>query len=75
MALTLMIRPSHIAPRSVQFDKHTLGTSNWLFSTDNVTFTDLGAANIMFHSIKNDTAPYGFKVLMQPVQNDKLNPV
>ena len=75
MALTLMLRPSDIAPKSVHFDKDTHDVSICLFSTDNVKFCDDGAAQLVFHGIKNDTAREGFQVLMQPVTEGKLNPV
>ncbi|XP_072050326.1 uncharacterized protein [Amphiura filiformis] len=74
MALTLMLRPSDIAPKSVQFNENTCETSRWLFSTENITFTE-NAAKIKFHGVKNDTSRTGFEVLLQPVPDVKLNPV
>jgi hypothetical protein len=75
MALTLMLRPSDIAPKSVHFNRETLDKSNWLFTTDNIRFSESGVANIVFHGTKNDTSRSGFEVQMMPTQVLKLNPV
>ena len=54
MALTLMLRPSDIAPKAVYFNNEThVHTINWLFTTDNVRFHDSGCAKVVFHGIKN----------------------
>ncbi len=74
LALTLMLRPSDIAPKSVRFDKETGTSTKVVFSTDNIEFCDTGA-NIMFHGIKNDTSRTGFSVFLQPIVNSKLDPV
>ena len=42
LALTLMLRPSDIAPKAVKFDGTTLEQKQWIFSTDNVTFLPNG---------------------------------
>lgn len=75
LALTLMLRPSDIAPKTVQFDSKTMNQQSWLFTTDNVTFLASGEAKIVFHGIKNDTSRSGFEVILQPVQDRRLNPV
>ena len=75
MALTLMLRPSDIAPKAVHFNGQTLEQNAWLFTTENVCFLDSGSATVVFHGIKNDTSRSGFEVQMQPTDNPKLNPV
>ena len=75
LALTLMLRPSDIAPKAVHFDAQTLQQKSWLFTTDNITFLDSGEAKIIFHGIKNDTSRSGFDVILQPVQERQLDPV
>ena len=75
MALTLMLRPSDIAPKSVHFKSKTFELSKWLFTTDNVHFLESGSVKIIFHGIKNDTSRSGFEVEMQPTADPQLNPV
>jgi hypothetical protein len=75
LSLTLMLRPSDIAPKSVHFDADTLKQSPWLFTTDNITFLSSGEAQIVFHGIKNDTSRTGFEVILTPMEEPKLNPV
>lgn len=75
MALTLMLRPSDIAPKAVHFNSETCEQSKWLFTTNNVVFLDSGVAKITFHGIKNDTSRSGFEVQMQPTDDPQLNPV
>ena len=66
MALALMLRPSDIAPKTVQFDPESMDTHKYVFTSDNVSFLASGAAQITFHGVKNDTCRSGFRVTMQP---------
>ena len=74
LALTLMLRPSDIAPKAVHFDSSLGTTTAFVFSTDHVEFCNDGA-NITLHGIKNDTTRTGFAVFLQPTKEAKLNPV
>ncbi|KAJ8042572.1 hypothetical protein HOLleu_09351 [Holothuria leucospilota] len=73
MALVLMLRPSDIAPKSVQFDVDG-SHSEFVFSLNHVVFME-NEAHVTFHGIKNDTTRTGFSVVLQATNDDKLNPV
>ena len=75
MALALMLRPSDIAPHARIYDSEVTGGKPLLFTTSNILFSDDGSAKITFMGIKNDTNRTGFPVILQPVKNDKINPV
>jgi hypothetical protein len=75
LALTLMLRPSDIAPKAVHFNEKTLQQEAWLFTTDNIMFLPSGQAKIVFHGIKNDSSRTGFDVILQPVPERQLDPV
>jgi hypothetical protein len=64
LALTLMLRPSDIAPRSTVFDPATNSTKARIFSSSHVHFKD-SAVMITFHGIKNDTSRSGFTVTLR----------
>lgn len=73
LALTLMLRPSDLAPRSVQLDPVSGGTKPMIFSSDMVTFD--GSVTIKFLGIKNDSTRTGFEVSLPPAQDKFLDPV
>jgi hypothetical protein len=75
LALTLMLRPSDIAPHARIFDNDTGFSKPVIFSTDNVLFNEDGSASITLAGIKNDTSRDGFQVCLPPTQPEKLNPV
>lgn len=73
LALTLMLRPSDIAPngRILTAD----GDSSLInFSTDQLQFCD-GYAKVTFFGIKNDTSRTGFEVVLPAGNNSDLDPV
>ena len=74
MALTLMLRPSDIAPKAVKFDPASMDTHNFTFTTNNINFLSSGEAEIVFHGVKNDTSRSGFQVVMHPFPG-KMDPV
>lgn len=75
MALTLMLRPSDIAPRSVHYDSSSDTTTHTTFSRDQLRFREDGSVDVVFHGIKNDTDRKGFQCSMFPHQDRKLDPV
>ena len=75
LALTLMLRPSDIAPKSVTYNPISEQLVPQLFSTRHITFHDNGSASIVFHGIKNDTTRSGFEVLLPCDENARLDPV
>lgn len=75
MSLSLMLRPSDIAPRGVILDKES-GTSHpIIFSTDNLEFLQDGSVKVTIFGVKNDATRTGFVVLLRPHPNPMLNPV
>ena len=64
LAISFMLRPSDIAPRSVTETEDTEGHGymNLIFSLDQVEFLDSGNLLIRFHGIKNDASREGFAV-------------
>ena len=60
--------------KALHFDKDSHSSSNFVFSTDHVEFCETGA-NVTFHGIKNDSTRTGFTVVLQPMDNEKLDPV
>ena len=73
LAFTFMLRPSDIAPKSVNTDCY--GVEQRLqFSTNQMEFLEDGGLKITFFGIKNDTHRDGFKVTIPPVSVSKLNP-
>jgi integrase len=73
LALTLMLRPSDLAPRSIHMDPVTGESKPIIFSTDMITFDD--SMTIKFLGIKNDTSRSGFTVSLPPAQDKLLDPV
>ena len=74
MSLFLMLRPSDIAPRSVQFNPETLQTTNIEFTRNQIVFNDDGSCNVTFQGIKNDTDRSGFVVKLPSHEVKKLDP-
>ena len=75
LALTLMLRPSDIAPAGVMFNPLTLTYEPIIFSTRHITFPDDGSAVIKFFGIKNDSDRSGFQCTLPPCTNSVLDPV
>jgi integrase len=75
LALSVMLRPSDIAPKGKQFSALDNSFSSIVFSTDQLVFRDDGGMQITFFGIKNDTNRSGFEVDIPKHDNDKLDPV
>jgi hypothetical protein len=75
LAITMMLRPSDIAPKSVCFDAHDNMVSSRIFCANQVVFKEDGSAMITFHGIKNDTDRKGFTTYLPPAKNEILDPV
>ena len=74
LALSLMLRPSDIAPRAKMFDFISGEEKSYLFKTDMLTFSPEGV-QVTFHGIKNDIDRSGFKVLLPRLEDKNLDPV
>ena len=57
------------------FDSSTSTTSKVFFTTDQLEFRDDGSVMVTFFGIKNDTSRSGFKVVMQPHSDPRLDAV
>ena len=75
LALTLMLRPSDVAPRGFTFDTDLHVMKRMTFTTNNIQFMQDGSATIWFHGTKNDIDRAGFEVHIPPASNSKLDPV
>ena len=75
LALSLMLRPSDIAPKSVSFDPESGATKCFNFSRDQVTINTNGTVTIVFHGIKNDTDRASFSIDLQPATDVNMCPV
>ena len=74
LALSLMLRPSDIAPRAKIFDFISGEEKSYLFKTDMLTFSPEGV-QVTFHGIKNDIDRSGFKVFLPRLEDRNLDPV
>jgi hypothetical protein len=75
LLLSVMLRPSDIAPRSVVYDPISKKVSNVLFTTDQLKFHENGSLTITLFGIKNDTSRSGFDVHVAPHSEPLLCPV
>lgn len=73
LAIYLMLRPSDIAPHSVNLQSGK--ERRILFGTDQLNFQDDGSVIVTFFGIKNDTSRSGFNVVLRPHVNTLLDPV
>lgn len=73
MALSLMLRPSDIAPRSVKVKKGVVVQAQ--FTTDRLAFLSDGSAEVYLAGIKNDYQRDGFRVFLKPSSEAKMCPV
>ena len=62
LALTMMLRPSDIAPKAIHDNNGDLESGKFILSTDQVCFEKDGRLSITFFGIKNDTNREGFVV-------------
>jgi hypothetical protein len=74
LALTLMLRPSDIAPKSVQYDSDKDHVSNLVFHENQISFTPDGV-KLVFLGIKNDMNRAGFDIFLPMGSDPKLDPV
>ena len=75
VALSFMIRPSDIAPRTELFDPVSSKISPYILSRKNVNFHTDGSLSLTFFGIKNDPNRSGFEVRIPPSENAKVDPV
>jgi hypothetical protein len=75
LALTVMLRPSDVAPKGKIFDAEKLSTDSILFTADMVTFLGDGSVQLQLHGIKNDTDGKGFTATVPCNPVAKLDPV
>ena len=73
LALTLMLRPSDVAPKATFITKD-LECRQFTFSADQVSFHDTGHVSITLHGIKNDYDRDGFEIKIPPAREPKLDP-
>ncbi len=62
LALSLMTRPSDMAPKATLFDSETGRKEQVVFARKQVQFHQDGAATFLFFGTKNDSARTGFEV-------------
>lgn len=74
LALTLMLRPSDIAPNSVLFDDSSGLTLKQNFTLKNIVF-EKDHLKVTFFGIKNDAQRKGFEVILPKSNVVKIDPV
>ena len=74
LALSLMLRPSDIAPKGVNYQSVDDTVVPILFTEDQVEFTENGLI-CKFLGVKNDTSRSGFEVFLPMVNDEKIDPV
>ena len=72
-ALSAMLRPSDISPRSVQIVSEK--TIPCMFKRSQIKFLENGCLEVHLHGVKNDTDRDGFHIFIQPVSERKVCPV
>jgi hypothetical protein len=75
MALVVMLRPSDIAPKGVFFNPTTRASEQLVFGRQHVEFHADGSVSMTFMGIKNDQSRCGYKVLIRPHSDAKMDPV
>ena len=75
MALSMMLRPSDIAPRVTVFDEDQQTFQRLILTTKNMQFNMDNSVTITLFGIKNDYSKDGFLVMIQPASIAKLDPV
>ena len=74
LALSLMLRPSDIAPKGVLFDQMSQTEEKFIFSRDMIQFVPSGMY-VTFLGIKNDYDRAGFKVFLPSMSDKIIDPV
>ena len=75
LAFALMLRPSDIAPKAVNFNPEDNSVCKMVFSVDQLSFMENGDLKVVFHGIKNDTKRDGFEVSIPPSSDMDMDPV
>jgi hypothetical protein len=75
LALSLMTRPSDLAPKATLFDADTGRKEPVMFTRKQVKFHQDGSATVLFFGIKNDHSRTGFEVRIPGSSAVKVDPV
>ena len=75
LALTVMLRPSDVAPNAEHFDIDAGIASKITMSTKQVKFKDDGSLTLWLQGIKNDRDRDGFQVNIPQASEPKIDPV
>ena len=75
LALSLMTRPSDLAPKSMLFHGDTQEKEPILFTRDQVIFNADGSATITLFAIKNDRNRSGFEVRLPRESQPEVDPI
>ena len=75
LAISLMLRPSDVAPRSKKYSLETNSMETMLFKVNQIQFHEDGSATLMLHGIKNDYMRDGFQIELDKNEAQKLDPV
>ena len=75
LALSLMTRPSDLAPKATIFDAETGTKEPLVFARNQVTFHEDGSATFRFFGIKNDHSRTGFEVRIPGSLDPKVDPI
>lgn len=74
LALTIMLRPSDVAPKAQLFHSNTGESSQVVLSVNDLRFDEKGVT-LFLHGTKNDTDRSGFEVYIPRASTPKLDPV
>lgn len=75
LALTVMLRPSDVAPRAESIDITSGIASRFIMTTKQLKFEEDGSLTLWLHGIKNDASRDGFQVNIPPASDIKVDPV
>ena len=75
LALSVMLRPSDVAPRSKVFQKNMESYENLVLTVNQIKFESDGSVKITFFGIKNDYHRDGFEVVLHPLSVPCVDPV
>ncbi len=75
LALSLMLRPSDVAPHAKVYIPQSDTFRPQTFSTDYLTFNEDGSVNVTVFAVKNDVGRKGFNVLLPKHEDPLLDPV
>lgn len=75
LALSLMLRPSDIAPKGKVYNKQTKRLETRIMTTDQIRFFTDGSMKVTLHGIKNDYHRDGFEVRINKASEPSLDPV